>query len=466
MLLTKVKQQIQEQALIQPGDVVLVGASGGRDSMALLHCLYHLQTALSFTVVAAHFHHGLRGVEADQDQALVAAFCQERQIPFLSTQMNIAALAKGKNIEAVGRTYRYQWLHQMGQTYAPQPYKIATGHHLEDQAETILLHLFRGCGMQGLQGILPRSGAVIRPFLNFPRAELEDYIQREHIPYRDDASNFSTIYTRNKLRIELWPKLQAINPHLAERLNDTAQICQAENNLLQTMARQKFDTMLQMESSGASLPIKQLQQEHIAMQRRLIRLLWQTVQNQLFPNATPSTELSHQQTEAILQLLPQKQLSLPQEVYAKQEQGKIYIGKLSEEKNSRHFLQPIPLSLGSTHLYPLPWLIQAQQWQPKAKNNQALDTLVIPAALLPKLCWRTRLPGDYILLPGIAGKKKLKNFFIDLKIPAEQRNQIPLLCCGQEVLWLPGIRKSGSRLLALERNADKIQLQAIYQKID
>ena len=108
MLLTKVKQQIQEQALIQPGDVVLVGASGGRDSMALLHCLYHLQTALSFTVVAAHFHHGLRGVEADQDQALVAAFCQERQIPFLSTQMNIAALAKGKNIEAVGRTYRYQ----------------------------------------------------------------------------------------------------------------------------------------------------------------------------------------------------------------------------------------------------------------------------------------------------------------------------------------------------------------------
>ncbi len=334
-MLAALKKNIIEKKLLAAGDLVIVGTSGGRDSMALLHGLCCLKEEMGFFVAAAHLHHGIRGIEADRDLALVANFCKKAAIPFHCRRLDVPALAVGKNLESTARECRYHWFSQLATAYREEKsyreIKIATAHHLEDQGETVLLHLLRGSGTQGLGGMRFQNGNLIRPLLNVSRKQLEAHIARYQLPYRDDASNFSEDYQRNRIRLSLWPILETYNANLGAALGNVAEICQADADFIAVSAEEAICRLVTENDKGYYWERKAFSDLHLALRRQMVRILWRRAVTQKSPitaDADETLTLTQQQTAAVLNLKTGKQFSLPRQVYAKAEKDKLYIGKL------------------------------------------------------------------------------------------------------------------------------------------
>ena len=200
---------IRHYHMLSPGDSVICAVSGGRDSMALLHLMLELQDALSVTVSAAHFNHQLRGEESRRDAEFVRQHCKRLGIPVFRGQGDVAAYAKthGLGTEAAARTLRYEFLASL----SPGA-KIATAHNAQDNLETMLMHLLRGCSLHGLSGIPPVRGRIIRPLLTYPPEELSDYLTKNHIPHVEDSTNALDDAARNVLRHQVLPVLKQLNP--------------------------------------------------------------------------------------------------------------------------------------------------------------------------------------------------------------------------------------------------------------
>ena len=314
------QNDIQKYGLMHAGDTVVVAVSGGRDSMALLFGLHNLRETLQIQVVAAHFNHALRGADSDADEAFVQHFCAQYGIDFLSTTMPIGELSAGKNLQETARFYRYLWLHEIADRYGnAETVKIATAHHAQDQAETLLLHLLRGSGSGGLKGMEPKMGRLIRPLLHVERRVLEDYLQQHHISYRDDASNFSSHYTRNKIRLELLPLLAEYNPAVVQALGNTADICREEDHFLEEAVNKLIAEISTPYEAGFAINRKQLNRAPLALKRRLVRILWQKVSGNLHGG------LCYEHTQAVLKLVKGKKIPLPQQVMAIADAMNIYL---------------------------------------------------------------------------------------------------------------------------------------------
>lgn len=334
-MLTALKKNIDERCLIAKGSLVVVGVSGGRDSVALLAALHSLAAAGGFTVAAAHFNHCIRGAEADADEKFTVDFCRGLGVAYHVARVNVPELAVGDNLEAVARRCRYDWLWSVVREYAEggqyTEVLLATAHHLEDQGETVLLHLLRGTGTEGIGGMRMRGGSLIRPLLNIPRAAIEAYIAENNLPYRDDATNFQTDYQRNRIRLELWPELQSYNPNINAALGNLAEICGGDADFLYEYTEDLRHKLVQENDYGYYLLRRDLVSLHIAVRRRLVRRLWQLAVTEK-PPITGSIEdnlaLTMAQTADILNLGTSKQISLPKQVYAKVQKDKMYIGKL------------------------------------------------------------------------------------------------------------------------------------------
>jgi tRNA(Ile)-lysidine synthase len=319
-MLKELKKNLKRYKLLNTGDTVVVGASGGRDSMALLFGLHSLRDELQIKVVAAHFNHALRGEAANGDEDFVRTFCEEHGIIFVSTTMPINELSTGKNLQETARFYRYRWLNEIADSYGnTETAKIATAHHAQDQAETVLLHLFRGSGSQGLKAMEPKAGRLIRPLLNVEREVLEAYLAKNQVGYRDDASNFSDHYTRNRIRLELMPELLHYNPALIKALVNTADICKEEDNFLAVATLKLMHEIVLPCEGGYSVNRKGLTKASPALQRRLVRKLWQKL------SCDEGGGLSYEHTEAVLRLVKGKKLPLPQKVMAKVDSNNIYL---------------------------------------------------------------------------------------------------------------------------------------------
>ena len=206
-----------------PGGLILCAVSGGRDSVCLLDCLWKLGQARDFRVAAAHLNHGMRPT-AQRDEDLVRALCAERDIPFCTEAVDVYALCAvwRLTVEETGRRARYDFLRRTADALAAD--FIATAHHRDDQAETVLLQLLRGTGPQGLTGIPPVRDGIIRPLLDTPRAAIDDYIAQNCLPYVTDETNLDTHYARNRLRLDIMPQLRAINPAAVTHITRTADI--------------------------------------------------------------------------------------------------------------------------------------------------------------------------------------------------------------------------------------------------
>jgi tRNA(Ile)-lysidine synthetase-like protein len=260
-LLHEVQNYIDTHRLLKPGARVVVGVSGGPDSVTLLHVLQRLAGPLNLTLHVAHLHHGIRDTDADADADFVAALAETWGLPCTIERVDVPAIAAEQKLalEEAARRARYTFLHQVAQQTGAL--RIAVGHNADDQSETVLMHLLRGAGPAGLRGMLPATPLrdyhlltpcpkpvpemkLIRPLLSIPRADVEAYCTEQRLTTRFDRSNLDTTFFRNRLRHEVLPYLTQINPRFAQNLRHLAEVVRADYDLLHEFASVAWDTLL------------------------------------------------------------------------------------------------------------------------------------------------------------------------------------------------------------------------------
>ena len=269
----KVRNTIKKYHMLQKGDKVVAGVSGGPDSMALLHILLSLKEEYGLFITVVHINHGLREEESEGDAHFVEQYCLQNRIPCKIENMQIRemALERGMGLEEAGRQARYQAFEDAAKSCGGA--KIAVAHNKNDQAETVLMRLCRGAGLKGLSGIAPVRGEIIRPLIDCTREEIEGYCREQSIDYCVDKTNALDIYTRNKIRIQLLPFLEReINPNMVETLARTAEILSAENRFLDQEADKAFLQCAKKEKEAVVLDAALLSQIPEAVGRRVVFL--------------------------------------------------------------------------------------------------------------------------------------------------------------------------------------------------
>lgn len=405
-MLNKLLEFIRRYGLISPGDRVICAVSGGTDSVALLVALYLLRENLGITLEAAHFNHRLRGEESDGDEAFVKALCDRYEIPLHLGSGQIVPGKKG--LEAAAREARYAFLRGL-------PGKIATAHTADDNAETVLLHLVRGTGLKGLGGIAPVNGRVIRPMLTVTRREVELFSAEYALPHREDSTNATDLFLRNRIRRKVMPLLAQENPSLAETMSTMALGLREDEKYLSQMA-------------GEALPaVTELREMHPALRVRALERF-------LKENGVPEPEKRHiaLMEQLVFSDKPSARADFP---------GGVVIARRYDTLEALGEAQPLPERVLEGGLE-LPELgLRAVCVAAEEIVNTPDTFTVVPRG---KMVIRSRCPGDRILLSG--GTKSLKKLFIDRKIPARQRNQIPVVCDEAGILGVYGIGADRNRI--------------------
>lgn len=323
-------QAVLREYLTPPWPLLVAGFSGGRDSVVLLHALWRLAEAGGgFALLAAHFNHGLRGAEADADQEFCRDFCSRLGIEFCCGQAQ--GLGSGGDVENRARRQRYAWLEQICQQEEAKGFRpvwLLCAHHMEDQAETVLLHMLRGSGPAGLAAMRQQNGRLLRPLLDVRRAEIEAYLVENGLQWREDSTNSSPVYTRNRVRGQLLPMLQQLNPQAVPALAQTARIAAAEADFLAACVAERMQQATVL-PEGAAMQLDFWQKQPLAMQRLLVRALWQAAAQR------PVCALSFEQTEAVRLLPLHKTIHLPGGLAAVKNRGWLRLLRQDEEQLRR-----------------------------------------------------------------------------------------------------------------------------------
>ena len=434
MTLQRVREYIIHHRLVGDGDLVVVGVSGGPDSVALLHMLLQLREALGCRVHAAHLHHGLRA-EADRDQKLVESICREWGVPLSWRRVDVARMAgeEKMSVEEAGREIRYRFLEDVRRDTGG--HKIATAHHRGDQAETILLHLIQGTGASGLQGILPRRDRIIRPLLDLTKTEIVDYLEYHRLPYRIDSSNFDNNYLRNRIRWELLPLLeQRFNPGMVDVLCRLAEVMREENHYWDELVREAMEEVVQEgEEFPLTVRVDRLQPMPLGLKRRVIYQILRRAGGR---------RVSWDDVERVIGLLSQRESGRRVPVSGGRWVRKSYdvLEFDVEEKAPVDFCYELEVP-GRTEIKEIGLLLLARLLS-AAPTVAAGEAAVFDWEALKKpLIIRSRRPGDTFRPLGLGGSQKLKKYLIDKKIPRSQRDRIAILAADDEIYWVIGHRQ-------------------------
>ncbi len=391
---------------------LLVGLSGGADSVALLCMLLEA----GCDVTAVHVNHGLRGAESDGDEAFVQTLCTRLNVPLLTYR----ACPPEKPGEGWAREARYGFFRQAMQ--ATEADALALAHHRDDQAETLLLHLLRGAGLNGLTAMAADSNMagmrILRPLLPYSREELRAYLEEKNQPWREDASNADVRYLRNALRGEVLPLLERLAPGAAARIANTAALLQEDEAVLNSLTA---DFLARY--PGAALPLDALMNQPAGLQKRILRGWWAAL-------ADPDEErsLSSAQTEALHALVEAEasaRCNLPCGWHG--QRGWTHL----------HLIPPGDASsIPEMPAADCPLLaIEAFSGDPgDGQGNQA-----IPKAWLSECTVRSRQTGDFIRPFGQSGRQSLQDYLVNRRVDAAFRDRVPLLCRGSEVLLAGGV---------------------------
>ena len=435
------EQLIQELNLLPRGCAVLCAVSGGADSICLLHALYHLRPKYGFRLAAAHYNHQLRGVESDRDASFVAQFvalcCGPQRlpdgetlpaVPLYSGQGDVAmeARRRGMGIEAAARELRYSFLRQTAREVGAD--RIATAHNADDNAETILFHLARGSGLRGLTGIPPAGNGLIRPLLTTPRKEIEAYLLRYSLPWREDHTNRSDAYSRNRIRHQVTPVLEDLFPGFSARTAETAARLRADEDYLNQQAAQ-ISGQASAQEDGLSLPASLIAQAPQPLAVRAVRQLIGRLNG-------GDQDCSAAHLDAVIRLCrspdPSARLNLPYGLTARREYRLICLTRAPEAPA----LDSAELSLPGVCVTG-PWHILCEE-AVYAGQPQTPFEFWLKAEGLTSLSLRSRAVGDSLKLPG-RPHKTVKKWCIDLKIPAVLRAQLPVLFQGEALLAVGGL---------------------------
>lgn len=440
MLFEKVQDTLTVHRMLQPGDQVLVAVSGGPDSVALCHLLQRLRPSYHLELLAAHIHHGLRGAEADEDARFVEDFCRRFHIPVVVHHLPVHAWRQrhGGSLQMAARTLRYQYLHQA--MMEREASKLALGHTADDQAEEVLLRLFRGAGPRGLAGMpaCNRKG-VIRPLIDCHRLEIMNYLDRYGLAFRQDSSNLKPWCQRNLLRLEFLPRLERyFNSKLNATLVRTTKIFQEEGDFWDSLLGVWFEQhVCTAASGGLQLPLEPLLSSHPAMQRRLLRRVVEQVAGSL-------RGLAFQHTEMLLHLCQSAaascQIQLPGMVVAEKNYGRLTVALKPKTAEDFHY----EISGPGVHFFPLlEHSLEIQLLEDGADvqfSGDPTEVMMDEDQVSFPLYLRSSKPGDRFRPLGLGGAKKVKDFFIDAKVARRLRRQIPILCSKEHIAWIVGYR--------------------------
>lgn len=447
-MIDKVLSYIKEHSMLKSGEKVLVALSGGPDSVCLIHILYNLQEKLNIQCFAAHVNHCLRGEAADKDEAYAEELCRSLNIPFFSKRVDINTLAinRGISIEMAGREARYEFFDEIKNKY--QIHKIAVAHNSNDQAETILMRLMRGTGSEGLRGIKPiREGVFIRPILCLSREEIEEYCRVNNLNPRIDKTNLEDIYYRNKIRLQLLPYIEEnFNSNIISTLNRLAYLIDSDNDYIQEQVDINYNKFCNVNEEGLLIH-RDAFKLHRAILSRLIRKAYNE-----FSGIHSNFQKVHVDDVIFLQNQGTgRSINLPGGICAENRYYDIYIfnknSKADKGYNESYIIESINkiksklydgfnIYLDDFRLnFSFKYLELKPSLNLKTNNNtKYFDLDKIKGSILV----RNRKAGDRFSPLGMRGSKKLKDIFIDLKIPQNKRNDIPLLCFDEDIAWIIG----------------------------
>lgn len=438
-MVEQVLTTIRKWDMVREGDTIIMGVSGGMDSMCLLHLLGEVKDELGITLYVVHVHHGIRP-DAEEDVELVESICKRMDIPCHVSYFDVGKLAKKHklSLEEMGRKIRYDVFEKHRRKVHNG--RIAIAHHKNDQAETVVMNLMRGTGLRGIGGIRPIRDHIIRPLIECSRQEIEAYCHKHQIPYRDDYTNALEEYTRNKIRHTVIPYIEDhFNKNFVNAIVNTASLARSEDDFIEGIATQKMDELVTKKSGECSIDLEGFITLDKVIQRRLIRQVLR------FLGSLKNIEYKH--IEQIIQLTHlevSKKIQLPNGIVAKRSYSSIIMTILGENKteafetevslHSRTYIKElnsyIELSLREGEKYNIPKNLYTKWFDyDKIKYNLKV---------------RNRRSGDVIAVKGIDGDKKLKKYFIDCKIPKEERDKVPLLADGSQIIWIIGHRISES----------------------
>ncbi len=442
MLELKVKKFLEWHSFSLEGKRIAVGVSGGPDSLALLHLFWQWREAYGLSLMALHLDHMFRGEESWGEALFVQRFCEQRNIPFQVRQADVPSYIKksGKNPQLAARELRYQFYQEAMSEHNIE--YLALGHHGDDQVETILMRLTRGSSGPGRSG-MPFSrpignGVIIRPFLCLPKSDIEEYCARYRLEPRRDPSNDKDVYSRNRFRHKVLPFLRGENPNVHEHFQRFSEELEADERYLSELASRKMNKLVKTETGAAALTIKPFLDLPKPLQRRGIKLIL----NYLYGEQPSSISAVH--IESIFSMLhnphPSGTLDFPNGL------------KISRSYGICHFRlhpatpEPYRLELPSPGTVVLPdgSEIEAKQIQGDPADAEPANTfrVMLSETDFP-LVVRTRMPGDRMTLKGMTGTRKLKDIFIDKKIPLNDRESWPVVTDRNgRILWLPGLKKS------------------------
>ncbi len=441
----KMYSYIKENHMIETNDLVVLGLSGGPDSICLFHMLLNIQQKIPFRMGVVHVNHMLRK-EAKEEADFVEKLCKQHHITCRIVTVDVKKLAKEKkiSIEEAGRMARYEAFHTMAEDMQrmdteKRKIKIAIAHNKNDCAETVLFHLFRGTGMQGLAGILPVNEEIIRPLLCFERSEIEQYLDKHKHAFCCDASNEEDEYTRNRIRHHVLPFAEEnVCENVVSHISETAEMMKdAQDFILQTVRESLKEVTINTQNNTNEINKKKFKSLHIAVQTELLREV-------LFSVTGKKKDITKAHIFDLQKLFDKqvgKYLMLPYQVQAMRSYDGIIIEKKKEKED---FFSPIELKEGEVEIpnlgkmkieiFKMDKLIQV----PEKKYTKWFDyDKIIKCFML-----RTRMQDDFLTINTSESKKTLKEYMVNEKIPRNERDKKLVVADGNHIAWVIGYRIS------------------------
>lgn len=451
----KVLNYIRENKMLVAGESVVIGVSGGADSMCLLHIMESIGRELKLKLMVVHIHHGIREKTADRDAAFVKEYCENKGIVCYVKRADVPALSKewGMSEEEAGRKVRYDAFNEALNTLGGG--KIAVAHNADDSAETVLLNLFRGSGIKGMAGILPVRGAVIRPVLCLTRKEIEEYNDLNNVKYVHDETNFVAEYTRNKLRLNIMPAIkESINKRASEHINMTGQNLAQIDDYMESQCDRAFGDIVTeyKEENRLYIDGRGFMELHAAMQTQLAKRCLYIVAGR----AKDITYKHISKVRELFELEVGRSINLPYGMVAVKEYEGVTICMKADSKGQKApedkaVAEEYAVASDNAGVYYVDIAekkavlkVESSQFDERIFMENQYTKWINCDTIDGNLLLRTRRDGDYIVVDHKGSRKKLKDFFIDRKIPREERNQIWLLAKGSEIIWIVGYRLSAA----------------------